>query len=32
MDLNLENGAADTRLDAAQQIDPSIMAAIAGAH
>jgi NitT/TauT family transport system substrate-binding protein len=32
MDLNLENGAADTKLDAAQQIDPSVMAAIAGAQ
>jgi NitT/TauT family transport system substrate-binding protein len=30
MDLNLENGAADTKLDAAQQIDPSVVAAIAG--
>jgi NitT/TauT family transport system substrate-binding protein len=32
MDLNLENGAADNKLDAAQQIDPSIIAAIAGAQ
>jgi NitT/TauT family transport system substrate-binding protein len=32
MDLNLENGAANTKLDATRQIDPSIMAAIAGAQ
>ncbi len=31
MGLNLDNGAADTKLDAAQQIDPSVMAAVAGA-
>lgn len=31
MTLNLENGAADNKLVAAQQIDPSVMAAIAGA-
>jgi NitT/TauT family transport system substrate-binding protein len=30
MDLNLENGAADNKLDAAQQINPSVIAAIAG--
>lgn len=30
MGLNLENGAADTKLDAAQQIDPSVIAAVAG--
>ncbi len=29
MQLNLENGAADTKLDAAKQIDSSVMAAIA---
>lgn len=29
MQLNLDNGAAETRLDAAQQIDPSVMAAAA---
>ncbi len=30
MDLNLENGAADTKLDASQQIDQSVIAAAAG--
>lgn len=30
MELNLENGAADTKLDPAQQIDPSVVSAIAG--
>jgi NitT/TauT family transport system substrate-binding protein len=30
MDLNLENGAAETKLDATQQIDSSIIAAVAG--
>jgi NitT/TauT family transport system substrate-binding protein len=29
MQLNIENGAADTKLDAASQIDPSVMAVIA---
>jgi NitT/TauT family transport system substrate-binding protein len=30
MGLNLENGAADNKLTAAQEIDPSVMAAVAG--
>lgn len=30
MGLNLENGAADTKLDANQEIDPSVIAAVAG--